>query len=170
MSRSGASVALGNLAGTGGGGAAVSNATPQPLGSAGPGTSDEASRADHVHAMPSATDVGALGLTAQAADSAKLGGVTPTVAGLALLDDVNAAAQRTTLGLGDSATKNVGTAAGTVAAGDHTHTTLPTSDEKAALAGTSGTPSATNKFVTDDDSRLTGGLAAALTVSAFGGF
>ena len=27
-------------------------------------------------------------------------------------------------GLGDSATKNVGTTAGTVAAGDHTHTTL----------------------------------------------
>jgi hypothetical protein len=33
----------------------------------------------------------------------------------------DAAAGRTALGLGDSATKNVGTAAGTVAAGDHTH-------------------------------------------------
>jgi hypothetical protein len=31
--------------------------------------------------------------------------------------------------------------------------TLPTTDEKAALAGTSGTPSATNKYVTNSDSR-----------------
>lgn len=106
MSRAGASATLGNLAGTGGGGAALSNDTPQPLGSAGPGTSDEASRADHVHAMPSAADVGALGATAQAADSAKLAGVTPTAAGLALLDDANAAAQRVTLGLGTAATAN----------------------------------------------------------------
>ena len=42
----------------------------------------------------------------------------------ALLDDATAADQRTTLGLGDAATKNVGTAAGTVAAGDHTHDAL----------------------------------------------
>jgi hypothetical protein len=35
---------------------------------------------------------------------------------------------------------------------------LPTADQKAALAGTSGTPSGTNKYVTDEDSRLgTGG-------------
>lgn len=36
----------------------------------------------------------------------------------ALLDDATAADQRTTLGLGDSSTKSVGTTAGTVAAGD----------------------------------------------------
>ena len=41
-----------------------------------------------------------------------------TAAGRALLDDADSAAQRATLGLGDAATKNVGTAAGTVAAGD----------------------------------------------------
>ena len=41
-----------------------------------------------------------------------------TTAGRNLLDDASASAQRTTLGLGDSATLNVGTSAGTVAAGD----------------------------------------------------
>lgn len=46
-------------------------------------------------------------------------------------------------------------------AGDHQHLTttqvgyLPASGEKAALAGTSGTPSSTNKYVTNADSRLT---------------
>ncbi len=32
---------------------------------------------------------------------------------------------------------------------------VPSDDQKAALAGTSGTPSATNKYVTDSDARLT---------------
>jgi hypothetical protein len=36
---------------------------------------------------------------------------------------------------------------------------LPTSDQKAALAGTSGTPSVTNKYVTDADSRNTNSRA-----------
>lgn len=40
------------------------------------------------------------------------------------LDDLdNAATARTNLGLGDAATKNIGTSAGTAAAGDHTHDT-----------------------------------------------
>lgn len=50
--------------------------------------------------------------------------VNPTAAGLALLDDADSAAQRATLGLGDAATKNTGTTAGTVAAGDHGHSGL----------------------------------------------
>ena len=36
----------------------------------------------------------------------------------------------------------------------HTHAELPTSDEKAALAGTTGAPWAGNKYVTDSDARL----------------
>ncbi len=61
-------------------------------------------------------------------------------------------------GLGGAATLNVGTAAGTVAAGNdsrfHANTNDPTADQKAALTGTSGTPSSTNKYVTNSDSRL----------------
>ena len=40
-------------------GLSVSSATPQPLGTASAGSSGDASRADHVHLMPSAADVGA---------------------------------------------------------------------------------------------------------------
>lgn len=36
----------------------------------------------------------------------------------------------------------------------HTHSELPTSGQKAALAGTSGTPSNTNRYVTNSDPRL----------------
>lgn len=61
-------------------------------------------------------------------------------------------------GLGGAATLNVGTTSGTVAAGNdsrfHSNANDPTSDQKAALAGTSGTPSSTNKYVTNADSRL----------------
>ncbi len=52
-----------------------------------------------------------------AVTTAKLGGDI-TTAGKALLDDADASAQRTTLGLGGAAVLNVGTGAGTVAAGD----------------------------------------------------
>lgn len=45
--------------GGGGGGPSLSNATPVDLGTAAPGVSTEASRADHVHDMPTAADVGA---------------------------------------------------------------------------------------------------------------
>ncbi len=38
---------------------------------------------------------------------------------------------------------------------------LPTADQKLALAGTSGSPSGTNKYVTNDDTAAVGGAAAA---------
>ena len=91
-----------------------------------------------------------------------------TAAGRALVDDADAAAQRTTLGLGDSAPKNVGTTAGTVAAGDDSR--FPTASEKAALTGTDGTPSGANPFVTDSDPRLSGSFATIMTIASFGGF
>lgn len=229
MSRSGASVALGNLAGTGGGGVELSDATPQAPGSPAPGVGTKASRDDHVHAPPSAGQIGALSASSNLSDlddaaeargnlwlgSAATANTTDfdaagaaaaaqaasqpldadltaiaaltsaadrvpyatgagtwslatfTAAGRALVDDADAAAQRVTLGLGDAATKNTGTTAGTVAAGDDAR--FPTADEKAALAGT-GTPSASNKFVTDDDSRLSGSFATTMTVASYGGF
>ena len=49
--------------------------------------------------------------------------------------------------LGDAAGKNVGTGENDVAAGNDSR--FPTTDEKAALAGT-GTPSGANKYVTED--------------------
>lgn len=47
----------------------------------------------------------------------------------------------------------IGTIAGTAAAGDDAR--FPTSGEKAALAGTDGTPGSGNKYVTDSDARNT---------------
>jgi hypothetical protein len=38
---------------------------------------------------------------------------------------------------------------------DHSNANDPTSDEKAAMAGTSGTPGSSNKYVTNDDARNT---------------
>lgn len=67
------------------------NGTPEPLGTAAPGTSEDVARGDHVHAMPtaeqvgarpndwtpSAADVGALPNDGTAADASKLGGNEP---------------------------------------------------------------------------------------------
>jgi len=65
---------------------------------------------------------------------------TVTTAGAAILDDADAAAQRTTLGLGASATLAVGTGSGTVAAGDHTHSYGPSD----VGINSTGTPAAAN--------------------------
>jgi hypothetical protein len=177
-----------------------SAATPQALGTAAAGTSNDFARADHVHAMPSASDVGAAadddarltdtrdpnahaashaaggtdelfdqslntddrpafaGIDVIEGQNIKLvdtseneatisfidgnaiefatnetivlnveGGENPIVnfnAPFQFLDDNDGAkksATRDNLGLGDSATADIGTGAGEVAAGDHTH-------------------------------------------------
>ena len=56
----------------------ASSTTPASLGTAAVGTGTTWARADHVHAMPTAAQVGALAVGAQAADSAKLGGQLPS--------------------------------------------------------------------------------------------
>lgn len=66
-----------------------------------------------------------------------------------LSDLNNIATARTNLGLGGAAVLGVGTTAGTVAAGDDSR--FPTSGQKSALAGTSGTPGTGNKYITQDD-------------------
>jgi hypothetical protein len=69
---------------------------------------------------------------------AKLGGDI-TAAGKTLLDDADNVAQRGTLGLGNSATLNVGTTAGTVAAGDDSRMTNSRSPSGAATGSLAGT-------------------------------
>lgn len=46
-----------------------------------------------------------------------------------------------------------GTTSSTVSLGNHTHTNLPTTGEKAALAGTEGTPGASNKYITEEGTK-----------------
>lgn len=80
-----------------------------------------------------------------------------TVAGGGGVTDVTASSPLASSGgATPNITASVGTTAGTLAAGNDSR--IPTSSEKAALAGTSGTPDGTNKYVTNSDSRLTGGL------------
>ena len=69
------------------GGVALSDAAPQDLGTAAAGVSDEASRADHVHDMPTATDVGAdpsgtaaTAVTVHTADTTAVHGIADTSA------------------------------------------------------------------------------------------
>lgn len=85
-------IAWGDQTGSGGG-APLSDADPADLGTTGPGVGTSASRDDHVHAMPSAADVGA----AAASHTHGLADVTDA---------------------GGAAALDVGTTAGTVAAGD----------------------------------------------------
>jgi hypothetical protein len=61
-------------------GIVVSSATPQPLGTASAGSSSDASRADHVHVMPSAADVGAAAAGHSHPYVQVLNGLTGTIA------------------------------------------------------------------------------------------
>lgn len=60
-------------------GIVVSSATPQPLGAAAAGSSGDASRADHVHALPTASDIGAASATHTHNYVTALNGLTGTL-------------------------------------------------------------------------------------------
>jgi hypothetical protein len=113
-----------------------------------------------------------------AVDTAALGGDI-TAAGKALLDDADAAAQRTTLGLGGCATLNVGTSAGTVAAGDDSRLTTDLSYTAATrvLASSTGADATLPLFTTTaaglapatSYAAITYATSVALDLSALGG-
>lgn len=114
--------------------------------------------------QPLDTELTALASLASAANKLPYftGSGTAALAGLtaaarSLLDDADVATMRTTLGLGGAAVLNVGTTAGTVAAGDHAHAALyqPLDSELTALASLT---SAANKLP-----YFTGSGTAALT-------
>ena len=106
---------------------APTTATPLVDGTAAVGTSTRFSRADHVHP----TDTSRLSATASAGGDLAGNYPNPTLA--------NTSTARTNLGLGNSATLNTGTTAGTVAAGDHTHTGLTVQAAGTASVRTIGT-------------------------------
>jgi hypothetical protein len=90
-----------------GGGAAVGSAVPQALGTATPGVSTSASREDHVHAMPTAANVGAAPAAHVGAGGTEHAGATTTVAGFMT------GADKTKLdGVATGATANAGTVTG----------------------------------------------------------
>jgi hypothetical protein len=99
-------------------GIVVSSATPQPLGAASAGVSGDASRADHVHLMPSAADVGAAAAGHAHPYVQVLNGLTGTVsiAGGAGVT-VSTASSSITISAGASGLVEAETAAGFPATG-----------------------------------------------------
>lgn len=119
----------------------MSDATPRDLGTAAAGTGGAASREDHVHGMPSAADVGA----------------SPVGHGHTL-EDVSDA--------GGAAALDVGTTAGTVAAGDDSRLSdarTPTAHAASHGSGQSDAITVAQSQVTD----LTTDLAAKVAKSLF---
>lgn len=120
------------------GGLQLGSATPQPLGTAGAGSSSFAARQDHVHAMPTAANVGADPAGTGAAQAA-----AAIAAHVALADPHS---QYLTPAEGNAAYEAIGAASAAitahVAAGDP-HTQYLTQAEADALyapATTSGAP------------------------------
>jgi hypothetical protein len=89
-------------------GIVVSSATPQALGVAAAGSSGDASRADHVHAMPSAADVGAAAI-----------GHTHTTTDITgyTLTSINGLSGSVTIASGDNVTVSTASSTITIAAG-----------------------------------------------------
>ena len=101
--------------------ASYSNATPQPLGAATPGTVEAAARADHRHAMPTAGDVGADPAgTAAAAVATHLAAADPHPQYLTQGEGDGRYAQLTDSRLSDAREWSAPTAV------SYTHLTLPT--------------------------------------------
>jgi hypothetical protein len=123
------SLLYGDGLGTASGGTLVadfSDATPSALGAAAAGTSVELSRGDHVHTMPSAADVGAVGTaTAVNAGTALAGGGDLSTS--RTLDVVLSTATPAALG-----TAAAGTAANP-SRGDHVHA-MPSASDTGAVA------------------------------------
>ncbi len=143
-------------AGGGGGGVDLSDTTPSALGTAAAGTGTEASRDDHVHAMPSAADVGAdpAGTAAGLVDD--LSGVT------------DAATARSNLGLGGAAVLAVGTTAGTVAAGNDARLSdarTPTAHAASHASGGSDALTLAQSQVTDLVADLAAKVPATRTIN-----
>ena len=141
----------------GGGGADLSDTAPSALGTAAAGTGTEASRDDHVHAMPSAADVGAdpAGTAAGLVDD--LSGVT------------DAATARSNLGLGGAAVLAVGTTAGTVAAGNDARLSdarTPTAHAASHASGGSDALTLAQSQVTDLVADLAAKVPATRTINS----
>jgi hypothetical protein len=99
-------------------GIVVSSATPQPLGIASAGSSGNASRADHIHSMPSAADVGAAAVGHSHPYVQVLNGLTGTVsiaAGAGVT--VSTASSSITIAAGASGIVEAATASGFPAVG-----------------------------------------------------
>lgn len=125
---SGLAVANGVLSATGGGGgASLSDATPSALGTAAAGTSSAASRADHVHALPTASAIGAANTT-HTHDAANI--TTGTLASARLPLATTGAAGAVIVGSGLSVSN------GTLSAASSALTTAPLSPTGSGTAGT----------------------------------
>lgn len=115
----------------------ISDATPEPLGVASPGADTEASRSDHVHVMPSASDVGADATGTAASAVSAHAAVTTSVHGIA---DTSALVVTTDARLSDARTPTA-------------HATSHQSGGADAL--TLAPNQITGTAVVDSDSRLT---------------
>jgi len=112
-------------------------------------------------------------------DAATLAGTTPTAAGLALLDDANAAAQRTTLGLGTISTQSAAAVAitgGSIAAAGSARTTSAGTDTIAAtdlggavVYGADSTVTITSGLTTGGRVTIGASAGCTLTWSVSGG-